>query len=204
MYPQGVALMGVACPFGPIVSEGGQKQQWQSTNDAGVGVFRQIFQVNFSRGDQDTHDVATLFVAFGGLGFRSVERTNIPAKWANQADCMPVRHLDVVERFAVFLESHAPYVSEGTAAARSFRGIMGFKPPWGRRERGGWQHEAVHESKDISVMPRCFHKWRLPAKPPHSGGFGAGLSFTCCPTSPVTTFSFGQGSLFGALWVVAV
>ena len=114
------------CPFGPIVFEGGQKQQWQSTNDAGEECYGRFSKSTSLEVDQDTHDVATLFVAFGGLGLRSVERTKHSAKWANQADCMPIRHLDVVERFAVFLEKHpdTPYVSEATAAARSFRGVM--------------------------------------------------------------------------------
>ena len=75
---QGLALVGALsiCKSQLLleVSEARSKQ-WQSLHDAGLWeCLSRILQVDFSTCGQDTHDVATLPLALGGLALRSAER----------------------------------------------------------------------------------------------------------------------------------
>ena len=84
--------------------------EYAGLHDAGLWeCLSRILQVDLSTCGQDTHDVATLLLALGGLGLRSAERTSVPAYWASWADCMPMigeRHPQVAERLAATLEGH--------------------------------------------------------------------------------------------------
>ena len=137
---------------------------------------------------QDRNDVAMLPLALGGLGLRSAERTSVPAYWAIWADCMPMireRHLQVAEWLAATLEGHPDthHLSEAVAA-RSLRGSSDsnhhHSQPWQqapdpRHENQktmspgvSWQvgnTRRRHVLRDITVMSRSSHRWRLLGEP---------------------------------------
>ena len=132
--------------------------EYAGLHDAGLWeCLSRILQVDLSTCDQDTHDVATLPLALGGLGLRSAERTSVPAYWASWADCMPMireRHPQVAERLAASLEGYpdTPYLSEAAAAARSLRGVLGFEPP-SMASRGN--RRQTRGTRTRSLRARC-------------------------------------------------
>ena len=99
------------------------------------------------------------------------------------------RHPHVAERLAASLEGHpdTPCLSEAAAAARSLRGDLGFEPPsWPAVATGQQAPDPRHENqritspggsgqvgsarrrhvlRDISVMSRFSHRWRLLGEP---------------------------------------
>ena len=151
--------------------------EYAGLHDAGLWkCLSRILQVDLSTCGWDTHDVATLPLALGGLGLRSAERASVPAYWASWADCMPMireRHPQVAERLAATLEGHpdTPYLSEAAAAGRSLRiRTSGARPEAREPEdyepggvRAGWEHEASRVERhfrDVQVFPQMEAPWR--------------------------------------------
>ena len=106
--------------------------EYARVHDAGLWeCLRRTVQVNFSTCGQDTHDVATLPLAFGrGLGLRSTERTSVPANWARARSVSALRRLlrCSVSRWKATQTHH--YMREASAAAWNLRGVMACFGRW--------------------------------------------------------------------------
>ena len=162
--------------------------------------------------DRSARDVASLPLAFGGMGLRSAVRAAVPACWSSWGDALSMisqRHRTVATTLVHELSGHSTsaHLNAAAQSADQLRGLEGFDvPSWADLAAGvrpnlrnaedvepasfrtGWQHEAAArmewQHRERVVKPVLSESaWALLRA---QSGPAAGMSLSAVLSSPQT------------------